>query len=141
MLPDFDKPFRIETDASGYGVGGVISQFIDKYWRPVAFFSRHLSRRERNYSALERELLAAVSKAEHFKRYIYGKRAILKTDHEPLKYLVHAEDLSGKIARWVDRLMNFDIVVEYRKGKLNGNADALSRVVDHCPSLKTKISI
>ena len=72
----------------------------------------------------------AVLTADHFKQFIYGKRKILKTDHEPLKYLVHAEDLSGTIERWVDRLMKFDIVVEYRKGKLNGNADALSRVVD-----------
>ena len=111
-MPDFEKPFRIETDASSYGVGGVISQFVDKYWRPVAFFSRHLSRRERNYSALERELLAAVLTVEHFKQFIYGKTTVLKTDHEPLKHLVHADDLSGKIARWVDRLMKFDIVVE-----------------------------
>jgi hypothetical protein len=59
-LPDFDKQFRVDTDASNYGVGGVISQIDGTNWRPVAYFSRHLSRREQNYSTTERELLAVV---------------------------------------------------------------------------------
>lgn len=42
ILPDYDAPFRIETDASKYGVGGVLSQIRDNKWHPVSYFSKHL---------------------------------------------------------------------------------------------------
>ncbi len=49
VLPNYDKPFKLETDASGYGVGAVLSQQVDKQWKPIAYFSKHLSSTERNY--------------------------------------------------------------------------------------------
>ena len=70
-LPDYDKPFRIECDASKYGVGGVLSQQCGKQWKPIAYFSKHLSQVEKNYSTSERELLAIVLCVEYFKQYIY----------------------------------------------------------------------
>ena len=69
-LPDFSKPFQIETDASKRGVGGVLSQKVGKHFQPVAYFSRHLSRTESNYSTSEREMLGIVLSVEHFKEYV-----------------------------------------------------------------------
>jgi hypothetical protein len=69
-LPDFSKPFQIETDASKRGVGGVLSQKVGKHFQPVAYFSKHLSRTESNYSTSEREMLGIVLSFEHFKEYV-----------------------------------------------------------------------
>ena len=60
QFADFSKKFRLESDASQFGVSGVLSQQHGKNWLPIAFFSNHLSKTERNYSASEREMLAIV---------------------------------------------------------------------------------
>jgi hypothetical protein len=129
-LPDFSKPFQIETDASKRGVGGVLSQKVGKHFQPVAYFSKHLSRTESNYSTSEREMLGIVLSVEHFKEYVYGRDIKIITDHEPLKFLSTADVPSSRLARLQKRLNIYNYTIEYRAGKLNGNADALSRMVD-----------
>jgi hypothetical protein len=57
-LPDFDQPFRIETDASQFGIGGVLSQKHNGYWRPVAYYSKHLSKTEKNYSTIRKRVIS-----------------------------------------------------------------------------------
>jgi len=128
VLPDFDKDFRLEADASNYGVGAVISQLHVKSWRPVAYFSKHLSKRERSYSTSEKELLAIILAMEHFKQFLYGKEFEVFTDHEPLKYYLTADELSPRLERWMSRLKLFEFRITYRSGKSNANADALSRL-------------
>ena len=129
-LPDFNKMFVIECDASKYGIGGVLSQKTGKHFQPVAFFSKHLSKTERNYSTSERELLAIVLSVEHFKQFVYGREFKIITDHEPLKYLATVDAPAPRLARLQKRLNINNQTIEYRSGKLNGNADALSRMVD-----------
>ena len=70
ILPDFEKRFVIECDSSKYGIGAVLSQKVDKHHRPIAYFSKHLTKTERNYSTSERELLAIVLGVEYFKEYV-----------------------------------------------------------------------
>ena len=115
LLPDFDKPFRIDTDASLTGVGAVLSQEKDGSWRPVAFFSKHLTKRQQNYSTSERELLSIVLAIEHFKQFIYGRPVTVYTDHQPLKYLLTVDEPAQRLARWLDQLRMFDLTIEYRK--------------------------
>jgi hypothetical protein len=128
-LPNYNKIFRLETDASGYGVGAVLSQQIDKQWKPIAYFSKHLSATERNYSTSERELLAIVLAIEKFKQYLYGREFIIKTDHKPLQFLLTTDVPSARLARLQQRIKWYDFKIEYKEGKRNGNADALSRLV------------
>ena len=125
--PDFDLVFKLETDASNYGLGAVLSQQHDKTWRPIAYWSKHPNQTERNYSTIEREAYAIVLAVEHFCSFLYGKRFIVSTDHQPLKWLISLKNPSPRLARWVIRLRNFEFDIEYKKGLLNGNADALSR--------------
>ena len=125
--PDFDKTFKLETDASNCGLGAVLSQQHEKTWRPIAFWSKHLNQSERNYSTIEREAYAIVLAVEHFRPFLYGKRFLVSTDHQPLKWLISLKNPSPRLARWVLRLRNFDFDIEYKAGLLNGNADALSR--------------
>jgi hypothetical protein len=128
ILPDFDNEFRLEADASNVGVGAVISQQVKSSWKPIAYFSKHLSKVERNYSTSEKELLAIVLSMEYFKQFLYGRHFEVFTDHEPLKYLLITDDLAPRLSRWMARLRMFDFRVTYRSGKKNGNADALSRI-------------
>ena len=139
ILPEHDKPFRIEADASKYGIGGVLSQFRDGYWRPVSYFSKHLSKTEINYSASEREMLAIVLSVERFKQYVYGREFVILSDHMPLKFLLTADVPEARLARLMNRLLIFTYTIEYRAGNAHGNADALSRMVtgDQCEMLSS----
>ena len=127
-LPDFSKPFQIETDACRYGIGGVISQQKDNQWHPVAYYSKHLNTTEQNYSTTERELYAMVMTAEHFKQFLYGTEFVIVTDHQPLKYVMNLKEPNARLMRWISRLSQFKFQIQYRKGNDNGNADALSRM-------------
>jgi hypothetical protein len=133
ILPNYNESFRLECDASSHGIGGVLSQKRGRYFQPIDYFSKHLSKTERNYSASERELLSIVLSVEHFKEYLYGRHFLIISDHEPLQFLATADlpapaDL--RLARLQKRLMLYDYKNEYRAGILNGNADGLSRMLD-----------
>jgi len=87
-MPDYAKPFSITTDASGTGVGAVLSQLNEKgQERPIAFFSRKLNTRESHSSAYELECLALVEALKKFRPYVEGNRVNLYTDHKALIYL------------------------------------------------------
>ena len=70
ILPRLNEPFQVETDASGYGVGGVLAQERKTDWLPVAYFSQRLSKCERNYSTSEKELYAIVLSVEYFRQFL-----------------------------------------------------------------------
>jgi hypothetical protein len=103
-LPDFNQPFVIECDASKYGIGSLLSQKIGKHYKPIAFFSKHLTKTERSYSTSERELLSIVLGIEHFKQYIYGQTFTVLTDHEPLKFMLTADVPAPRLARLQKRI-------------------------------------
>ena len=71
----------LDTDASAFAMGGVLSQIEDGVERPIAYFSKVLSKPERNYCVTRRELLAVVSSIKHFHHYLYGKDFLVRTDH------------------------------------------------------------
>jgi hypothetical protein len=87
-LPDFTRPFSLNTDACKYGVSAVLTQSHAGQEHPIAYFSKHLTRAQRNYSTTERELLAIVLAVHHFKQFLYGGNLIVWSDHQPLKHLV-----------------------------------------------------
>ncbi|XP_049302045.1 uncharacterized protein LOC105225932 isoform X1 [Bactrocera dorsalis] len=121
------KKFILDTDASAYGIGGVLSQLIDGQERVIGYYSRVLGKPEKNYCVTLKELLAVVECVKHFHKYLYGQRFLLRTDHAALKWLLQFKNPEGQIARWIERLQNYDFETEHRKGIHHKNADALSR--------------
>ena len=128
VYPKFDRPFMVETDASGNGLGAVLAQRQDDCSvKPVAYASRSLQQHEQNYGITELEGLAVVWAVKHFRHYLYGHTCEVYTDHEALKALLNTPRPSGKLARWGMALQELDLKIFYRPGKGNSNADALSR--------------
>ena len=129
MAPNFNKSFVLQTDASLYGISGILCQEDDtKKLHPISYASRILSPAETRYSFIERELLAIVWSLGHYSHLIFGQEVKIQTDHQPLRYLDSLTEKNARLTRWSLILQNYNIsVVEYKRGTLNGNADALSR--------------
>lgn len=125
--PDFSKPFIVSCDASGCGLGAVLSQESDRGEVVVAYASRTLGRQEQKYSATERECLAVIWAVERFRPYIEGTRFRIITDHYSLLWLSNLRDPQGRLARWALRLQPYDFELIHRKGKENVVPDLLSR--------------
>ncbi|GFV91580.1 retrovirus-related Pol polyprotein from transposon 412 [Trichonephila clavipes] len=143
IYPQPDKPFILDTDASNEIVGAVLSQEIDGQERVLAYWSKCLSKPERNYCVTRKELLAIVKAIEHFHHYLYGEKFLLRTDHASLTWLMNFRNTEGQVARWIQRLNEYYFDIRHRKGSSHGNADALSRRpcpenCRHCSRVETK---
>ncbi|GAU31857.1 hypothetical protein TSUD_114680 [Trifolium subterraneum] len=122
-LPDFSKPFILETDASGTGIGAILSQ--DKH--PIAYFSKKLNTSMQHKSAYVRELYAVTEAMAKFRHYILGHKFIIRTDQQSLKALTDQTIQTPEQQKWLHKFLGFDFTIEYKPGKDNVAADALSR--------------
>lgn len=104
-----------------------MSQNTENGEHPIAYISRKLLPRERNYSVIEKECLAIVWAVESLSYYLKGTSFVVQTDHNPLVWLNRMKDKNQRLLRWALALQPYQITVEYRKGQLNKNADGLSR--------------
>ena len=131
-FPDFSKVFRLQTDASNYGIGAVLLQQDDNDdWQPIAYISRALTKSEQNYSTTEKEFLAIVWAFQKFHPYLHGTSVQVETDHQPLVSLIHKTHPPGRLLRWALALQEYSFTMIYRKGASNTVADALSRMEYH----------
>ena len=121
--PDHNKPFHIETDASDYQLGAVIKQ----EGRPVAYCSRKLSKHQKNYSTIEKELLSVVETLKEFRTVLLGAEIHVHTDHKNLTHALTAFQ-TGKIVRWRLIVEEYGAKFHYKPGEKNVVADAISRV-------------
>src|SRR6478735_4252927 len=127
----------IETDASDYAIGAILSQ-IDKgnTTRPVAFLSRKMLPAELNYPVHNKEFLVIHEAFKKWRHYLEGAQHTVQvlTDHCSLQYFLTTKQLSRRQARWSEYMSSFDLQIQYRKGKDNTQADNLSRRFDYQPS-------
>ena len=128
-LPDLNKPFTIQTDASDVGIGAVLLQEIDEVRNPVWFASRVFQGAETRYSTSEKECLAVIYALDKFREFVEYSKFIIETDHQALAWLQRIKEPSGRLARWFMKLQMYDFEIKYRPGSsthIHG-ADALSR--------------
>jgi hypothetical protein len=133
-LPDMERPYLLETDASNYAYGAILSQKQkDDRWHPVAFMSKSMTPAERNYDVHDKELLAVVRALEEWRQFLMGAKHTTEvlTDHQNLLYFRQAQNLNRRQARWAMFLENFNILLRHRPGNQSSKPDALSRRADH----------
>ena len=129
VAPNWEKDFEVYVDASNVAIGAVLSQKDEKgHDHPIYFASRQLVQAERNYTVTEREALGMIFAVQKFRHYLLGYKFNFHVDHDALKYMINKPQLSGRIARWVLLLQEFNFTVQVRPGKNHANADHLSRL-------------
>jgi hypothetical protein len=134
VQPDVTRPFKLETDASDYATGAVLSQLCeDEKWRPVGFMSKSLNDPERNYPIYDKEMLSVMRALEEWRHLLEGAThpVDIYNDHRNLTYFMKAQNLNRRQARWSLYLSRFHFMMHHRPGKSSGKPDALSRRPDH----------
>jgi hypothetical protein len=132
MNPDPTKTFYLQTDASSSRAGAVLTQELDgsKKWKPIAYFSYTFSPAEANYNIYEKEFLAVIKAIEHWRAHLIWTKQpfIIETDHKNLTYWKEPKKLTGRTARWHEKMQDYNFKIIHIPGKWNGPADALSRM-------------
>lgn len=143
---DPKKPLIVETDASQFAIGGVLSQ-RDKEGRlrPIAFFSKKLNDTERRYSTYDQELMAIFTAFTEWRPYLLGNehKITVYSDHKNLASLATKEmDISLRQEKYLRLMAKYDFEIIPCKGTENGRADALSRKEEYyepIPKLRTQM--
>lgn len=134
---DPDGPTYLETDASDYAIGTILSQEgPDKLLHPVAYDSRKFQPAELNYEIHDKELLAIVWAFKRWRSMLLSAKHSVNvlTDHQALTYFMTNKQLNRRQVRWAEVLADYDFVITYRPGKQSEKPDALSRRDDVYPS-------
>ena len=125
----------VETAASEFGLGCVLSQYQGRRLHPVAFHSRRLKSAERNYEIHDKELLAIMEAFKEWKRYLWGEEepVMVYTDQQNLQSFLTKKVWNQRQIRWAQELTNYNLKIVYRPGSRGGKPDALSRRPEYRP--------
>ena len=126
-IPSQEDCFSLHTDASGLGIGATLNVVRKGEELPVAYYSKQLQGAQKHYSATELEGLAVFKAVNFFDHFLYGQHFTILTDHSALVYLLKSKRLNKRLYGWMLRLLDFSFTIEYKPGRLNQDADGLSR--------------
>ena len=130
QMPDFQRPFILQVDASDRGVGAVLlQQSDDEVLHPISYFSAKLKTHQQSYSTIEKEALALLMALEKFQVYLdhAGHNIVVYSDHNPLQFVETMKNKNARLTRWALALQPYAIEIKHIKGKDNIIADFLSR--------------
>ncbi|XP_021377858.1 tripartite motif-containing protein 2-like [Mizuhopecten yessoensis] len=118
-LADLEADFILHTAASDHGIGAVLLQDEDSELFPVAYASRKLKGAEKAYAVIEKECLAVVWGIFEFESYLYGRKFIIETDHQPLVYLNKLKGTNARLMRWALLMQPNRVQIRAIRGKDN----------------------
>jgi hypothetical protein len=134
-LLDFTRPFVLECDASGEGIGAVLMQ----QRHPIAYKSIKLIESERLYSVYDKEMLTIMHALEKFRQYLVGGKFVVNTDHNSLRHILGKKELNERKHKWVSKLQAYAFDIKYVKGKKNVVVDAFSRKPKICSLVEISV--
>ena len=144
-FPYFNRPFLLEMDTSGKGLGAVLSQKqADGWYHPITYTGRVMNETEQRYHSNKQEFLALKwVVTEQFHEYLspYGKNRnefVVRTNNNLLTYIFSSANLDVAGQCWVAHLTSYNFSLEYHKGKDNTVADFLSWMHEHLPEEKVR---
>ena len=143
-LPSKTGMFVLDTDASYGQIGAELHQIQDGTERLISYGSYSLTPAQRKYCTTRKELLAIVRFCQEYRHYLIGSKFVVRTDHAPLAWLFSFRNPEGQVARWLEFLSSFDMILVHRPGKLHVNADAWSRkplLEDKCDCYSAGIDV
>ena len=138
VFPDIDKQFRLETNASDFTTGTVLSILKDEKWHPVAYSSHSMSPKEHNYPIADKEMLSVISSLEEWRHYLEGANLQFEVwnDHANLQWFMKWQDLNQRQAQWAQYLSQFNFKWVHKAGAQMGKPDALSHWEDHAVGIQ-----
>jgi hypothetical protein len=125
--PNFNEKFEMYSDASDQGISAILVQRYDDAPLPVCYYSRKLLPRERNYSTIEKELLAILAGLDNYRIYVGYGPLLVYSDHNPLRWLSSVKNSNQRILRWALTLSEYALEIRHMRGGENELADWLSR--------------
>lgn len=118
-------PFHIHIDASDYAIRVVLGEKEGAIEHAIYFISKNLQGEKFNYTMSEKDSLAIIYMLNKFRHYITGYEIFVHTDHSTIKYLMNKPVISGRVAKWLFLMQEFDITIVDKPRKVNVVADFL----------------
>ena len=113
-LPNTEDPFILDTDASDTAIGAELLQIQNGEEKVVAYSSYTLTPEQKKYCTTRKELLSIVRFTRQFRHYLLGRVFTVRTDHSSLTWLLKFKDPQGQLARWIEELSQYHMVVQFR---------------------------
>jgi len=126
-LPDFNKQFIVETDASEIGFGAVLMQS----GHPIAYLSKAVCTKNQALSTYEKECMAIMLAVDKWRAYLQNQEFVIKTDHRSLAHITDQRVATKIQQKAILKMMDLQYRVIYKQGTANQAADALSRCPQH----------
>lgn len=129
----------VAADASQNGIGAVAYHaYPDGSMKAFYHVSRRLTETEQRYSQIEKEALAIVFGVTKFRKYIWGRKFKLFTDHRPLLAIFNPNSgiprhTANRLQRWAEHLLSYDFEINFTRTEDFGHADILSRLIADRP--------
>ena len=130
FLDDSDAPIRLYTDASDYGIGGVLFQIVDDIWRPISFVSKSFNATQSRWSTIQKKAYAIFHCCQQMDTLLRDRVFTIHTDHLNLTYMNN--NPNSMVTRWSIAMLELDFKIHFVPGSQNKWADTLSRL---CPNL------
>lgn len=130
-LPNFEEDFVVETDASGLGMGAVLTQ----RGHPISYFSKKFCPKMLHASTYVRELCAITSAVKKWRTYLLGRKFTIHTDQRSLRELMTQIVQTPEQQFYLSKLLGFSYEIVYKPGAQNRVADALSHIHENTPQL------